>query len=104
MHGEMGGMQRSAMTLSHGLIYPADILADSGTDTWVIGLVIKESSLERQALQRYLCTGPQVTAAGNGLGVGDARTQHVLSQQVLVNPLTGLLGGDKPDNHAHELR
>ena len=38
--------------------------------------------------------------AGIGLGVGDASTQHGLSQQVLVN-LLAVLGGDESDICAH---
>lgn len=40
----------AVMMLSHGLIYPVDILTDLGTDSWVIGLATKGSSLEHQAL------------------------------------------------------
>lgn len=50
MDGEVGGMQRLAMP-SHGLIYPFDVLADLGIDTWVIGLATRESSPGHQALQ-----------------------------------------------------
>lgn len=36
--------------LSHGVVYPIDVLADLGIDTWVVGLAARESSPGHEAL------------------------------------------------------
>ena len=43
-------MERLAI-LSHGVIYPIDVLADLDIDSWVAGLAAREKSPGHQALQ-----------------------------------------------------